>query len=73
MPLSARPHEPRLLAFAGERWQHLWDLLRARGCAIARATRAIPRASWFLVVLALLLLAFVLALLGEPTVGRGGR
>jgi len=73
MPLSARPHEPQLLAFAGERCQRISHLLGARGRAIARATRAIPRESWFLVLLALLLLAFVLALLGEPTVGRGGR
>lgn len=46
---------------------------RAGTAWLARRVHAVRPESWFLLLLAVLLLAFAIALFLAPTVGRGGR
>jgi hypothetical protein len=60
----------QLPPFLGERLRSV----RAAERALWRRLRMVTREQWFLLVFALLSLAFVVALLVEPgSVGRGGR
>jgi hypothetical protein len=54
-------------------WRRAREALRGLGQDVVRRARALPGERWFLIGFGLLLLLFLLALLGEPTVGRGGR
>lgn len=54
----------------------LWRIGRSSGAGLARISRRLRGVAperWLMVVLGLLLLAFLVALLLGPTVGRGGR
>lgn len=66
-PLVSLPPEKRSMAAA------LLSRIRNGARSIRlHATRVTP-GRWFLILLAVLLLGFALALLFQPTIGRGGR
>jgi hypothetical protein len=73
--MSKSPHSlllrpPALTTVA---WQRLRPALSVLQRTTGRRFRAMGPARWFLLLFAVLLLAFLVALLFAPTVGRGGR
>jgi hypothetical protein len=67
LPAAAGP------SFRSRAWRRAGEVLRGLGQDLVRRLRALPGERWFLIGFGLLLLLFLLVLLGEPTVGRGGR
>lgn len=67
------PHPIQSLARLAIHRQRALGVLAAGLGAVSRRLRSVAPERWLLAVLGLLLLAFLVALLLGPTVGRGGR